>query len=114
MLFLQLPGFLWLKVQVMRKRGSITPCPGTLPKQHLLQHAIGRHNSGKPTSGEGVQLQVGGNELGGHVRVCSCPSTTTTKTYDRNLAEIQSPEGSIRSGASWITFTKFSGIKRCF
>ena len=48
------------------------------PKEHLLEHAVGRGHTRQPRRGQGVQLKVGGDDLGGHLGVGGRTSTTAT------------------------------------
>lgn len=49
-----------------------------IPKKHLFKHTVGSGHTGQPACGEGVQLQVGRNDLSCHLCVSSCSSTTAT------------------------------------
>lgn len=49
----------------------------SLPEEHLFEHAISSGYAWQPARGEGVQLQVGGDNLSGHLCVCSCSCSTT-------------------------------------
>lgn len=50
---------------------------GVVPEEHLFEHAVGGGDAGQPPCGEWVELQVGGNDLSGHLCVCSRTCTTT-------------------------------------
>lgn len=50
------------------------------PEEHLLEHAVGRGHARQTASRQGVQLQVGGDDLRGHLGVGGCSRPTTTGT----------------------------------
>lgn len=59
--------------------------PPPLPEEHLLEHPIGRDHSWEPSCGQGVQLQVGGDQLSCHLGVCSCSRTAAAEECDQQM-----------------------------
>lgn len=61
--------------------------PTQLPEQHLLEHPIGRDNPWEPSRGQGVELQVGGDQLSCHLSICSCSGTAASEEHDGQMRE---------------------------
>lgn len=62
----------------MSKMGSGDTPPVSSPEEHLFEHAVGGGQAGQPARGEGVQLQVGRYDPGGHLRVRGCARSAAT------------------------------------
>lgn len=84
------------------------------PEEHLLKHAVGGGHTWRPACGKGVQLQVGGDELCGHLGVCSRSCSTAAEQQQFDIHTHQWPISESRfidnshflviSGKLWVCF----------
>lgn len=55
----------------------------SLPEEHLFEHAVCGGDSRETAGGQRMELQIGGDDLCGHLSVCRGTGSTTTTQQKR-------------------------------
>lgn len=83
----------------------------SIPKEHLFEHAVGSSYTWFPSCGKRVQLQVGRDDLSGHLGVCCSSCSTAAEKQHNCTAECQfcmttaSLERLIQCTSEWFTIS---------